>query len=64
MTVAVALDEKLITSAIEAFVRVDVGHHHGRGLTTLVRRHPKPNARVVTAVNEKGLFEMLEAAWR
>jgi purine nucleosidase len=64
MTVAIALDETLITSAIEAFVRVDVGHHHGRGLTTLVRRHPQPNVRVVTGVNEKRFFEMMEAAWR
>ena len=64
MAVAVALDESIITSEVKAFVKIDIAHHHGRGLTTLAYRHPHPNARIVTAVNEKRFFEMIEAAWR
>lgn len=64
LAVAAALDECVITQEVKAFVKIDVGHHHGRGLSTLDYRHPHPNTRVVTRVNERRFFEMLEAAWR
>lgn len=63
MAVAVALDDSLIVGERRAFVRIDIGHHHGRALSTLDYRHPHPNARVVTAVNESRFFEILDAAW-
>lgn len=64
MAMAVALDESIITQELKAHVQVDIGPHYGRGLTTLNRKHLKPNARIVTAVDEQRFFEMMEAAWR
>jgi len=63
MAMAVALDESIVTEEVKAFVQVDVAHHFGRGLTTLNRKHPRPNARVVTSVDEQRFFEMMESAW-
>ena len=63
MAMAVALDESIITQEIAAFVQVDTAHHFGRGLTTLNRRHLRPNSRVVTAVDEQRFFAMMESAW-
>ena len=64
MAMAVALDESIIAKSVDAFVKIDIGHQHGRALSTLDYRHSHPNARVVTAVYEQRFFEMLEAAWR
>ena len=63
MAVAVALDERIIATERKAFVRIDIGHHYGRALSTLDYRHPNPNARVVTSVIAPRFFEMVEAAW-
>jgi purine nucleosidase len=62
--VAIALDPGLITSEVSARVKIDIGHEVGRGLSSLDFRHPQPNARIVTSVDARRAFEMIEAAWK
>jgi purine nucleosidase len=63
LAVIVALDERTIADARQAHVTIDIGHDVGRGLSALDYRHPRPNARVVTAMDAVQAWEMIAAAW-
>jgi len=63
LAVMIALNRQMITRDIPCRVEIDVARDCGRALSTLDRRHPKPNARVVTAVNDALAWDMLEMAW-
>jgi purine nucleosidase len=62
LAVAAALDPSLITRELKARVKVDIGRDAGRALTTLDFRDPKPNARVVVAMDYDRANALIEAA--
>ncbi|PJF47890.1 MAG: hypothetical protein D6709_02365 [Chloroflexi bacterium] len=63
LAVAVALDEGVIARAVQARVKVDIGHSVGRALSSLDYRHPQPNAQVVVQVHADVAWQMIERAW-
>jgi purine nucleosidase len=62
LAIAAALDPSLITRELKARVKVDIGRDVGRALTTLDFRAPKPNARVIVAMDYARANAMIEAA--
>jgi purine nucleosidase len=64
LAVAIALDETVIAAEVVGRMQIDVARGSGRGLSSLDRRSPRPNARVVTAVHRERALAMIESAWQ
>lgn len=63
LAVMVALDESVTSKEVACRMKIDIARDCGRALSTLDRRHPHFNTRVVTEVDESRAWPMLEAAW-